>query len=134
MITRGTTPYHNFILPLSSSDIDKIYVTYFQNGEILFERDNSTIELRDVDLTDNASVTDYDDDEVLEAYCQASIHLTQEETLSLKFYPAAEKNILWIQIRVLTTDGEAYASEPLRERIYGVFKNTVIGEETEEQS
>ena len=58
--------------------------------------------------------------------CQATIHLTQEDTLSFKFYPAAEKNITAIQIRILDSNGEAYASEVIHERIYGVLKEGII--------
>lgn len=33
MIIRGTTPYHSFILPLSSSQVSNFYITYTQNGK-----------------------------------------------------------------------------------------------------
>lgn len=126
MIVRGTTPYHYFVLPISSVSISEIYITYMQNGRILFEKDTSDVTLQDVDLSDNASMGDENEESEGEVYCQASVHLTQEDTLKFKFFPAAEKNIAWIQIRVLDTDGEAYAAEPVRERIYGVLKNGVI--------
>ena len=58
-----------------------------------------------------------------------TIHLTQEDTLKFHFYPAAEKNVAVVQIRVLTTEGEAYASEPIHERIFGILKDGVIGNE-----
>ena len=35
MIIRGTTPYHSFIIPLTKEEIDTIYVTYWQNGEVV---------------------------------------------------------------------------------------------------
>lgn len=126
MIVRGTTPYHYFVLPISSADISEIYITYMQNGQFLFEKDKDEITLRDVDLSDNASMGDENEESEYEVYCQASVHLTQEDTLKFKFFPAAEKNIAWIQIRVLDTEGEAYAAEPVRERVYGVLKNGVI--------
>lgn len=129
MIVRGTTPYHYFVLPISSADISEIYITYMQNGQFLFEKDKDEITLRDVDLSDNASMGDENEESEYEVYCQASVHLTQEDTLKFKFFPAAEKNIAWIQIRVLDTEGEAYAAEPVRERVYGVLKNGVIPSE-----
>ena len=129
MIVRGTTPYHYFVLPISSADISEIYITYMQNGQFLFEKDKDEITLKDVDLSDNASMGDENEESEYEVYCQASVHLTQEDTLKFKFFPAAEKNIAWIQIRVLDTEGEAYAAEPVRERVYGILKNGVIPSE-----
>lgn len=135
MIVRGTTPYHNFILPLLTDDIDKIYVTYYQNGQVLFEKTNdgesedfSVINLRD--LYENASMEQLSEEDLNSS--QLTIHLTQEETLLFTFYPAAEKNIAVIQIRALDKNGEAYASFPIQERIFGVLKDGVIGDETEE--
>ena len=137
MITRGTTPYHSFLLPLKAEEIGAIYVTYYQNGEILFERsgdaEDENFSIVNVeDLYENASVEPLTEEELNS--CQLSLHLTQEETLKFKFYPAAEKNIAVIQIRLLTTDGEAYASDPIKERIFGVLKDGVIGNEHNQQS
>ena len=51
------------------------------------------------------------------------------ETLGFHFYPAAKKNIATISIRILATDQEAYASEPILERIFGIRHDGVIGNE-----
>ena len=136
MIIRGTTPYHNFILPVLAEDIKTIWITYCQNEDIIFERTNDS-EVEDenmsiinlVDLYENATMEQLADEE--KTCSQLTIHLTQEETLGFHFYPAAKKNIAIIQIRILTTDGEAYASEPIRERIFGVRHEGVIGTTTE---
>ena len=81
------------------------------------------------DLIENASMgedlTETLTEEELNS-CQLTVHLSQEDTLAFHFYPAAEKNIAVIQIRVLTTDGEAFASDPINERIFGVLKDGVI--------
>ena len=130
MITRGTTPYHNFILPVLAEEIAAIYITYCQNEAVLFEKDldsegltiTNIIDL--IDITDNASMEQLTEEELNS--CQLTIHLTQEDTLLFTFYPAAEKNIATINIRLLTTDEEAYASEPIRERVFGVRKEGVI--------
>ena len=125
MITRGTTPYHSFVLPLKTEDISELYITYLQNNEIIFEKSISEIEISDIDNEfENASVNEPQEDFV--PSCELTVHLTQEDTLKFKFYPAAEKNVAVIQIRVLTTEGEAYASEPIKERIFGVLKDGVI--------
>ena len=128
MITRGTTPYHSFVLPLKTEDISQVYVTYLQNNEVILDKSISDVEIADIeDEYENASMNEPLEDFV--PSCELTVHLTQEDTLKFHFYPAAEKNIAVIQIRVLTTEGEAYASEPIHERIFGVLKEGVIGNE-----
>ncbi len=127
MIVRGTTPYHTFILPMNVDNISKIYITYLQNGQIVVEKTESDCVPLESEPLENASING---EEEGETYTFA-VHLTQEDTLGFKFWPAAEKNIAVIQIRVLDTDGEAYASEPIRERIFGVLKDGVIPSEVQ---
>ena len=130
MIIRGTTPYHNFILPLLAEDIKEIYVTYLQNKEVILDKGKEDVEITDlVDLYENASMEELSEDE--RNSCQLTVHLTQEDTLSFHFYPAAKKNIAVIQIRILTTDDEAFASMPINERIFGVLHDGVIPDEVE---
>lgn len=125
MIVRGTTPYHKFVVPMSSQDIDTIYITYLQNGEIVLDKTGEDISVEDVDIeTENAHMEDYEIEPSESS--QVTLHLTQEDTLKFKFYPAAEKNIAVIQLRILTSEGEAYASDPIRERIFGVLKEGEI--------
>ena len=132
MIIRGTTPYHSFILPILAEEIDTIWITYCQNEDIIFERSNTVEDDRMditnlVDLYENASVEEISDEE--KQWSQLTLHLTQEETLGFHFYPAAKKNIATISIRILATDQEAYASEPILERIFGIRHDGVIGNE-----
>lgn len=134
MIIRGTTPYHSFILPLTVEHIDTIWVTYCQNDDVIFERTNKEPDDRMeivnlLDLYENASMEQLTEEE--QTYSQLTLHLTQEETLGFTFYPAAKKNIAVIQIRILTTEGEAYASEPVKERIFGVRHEGIIGDDDE---
>lgn len=123
MIVRGTTPYHNFILPLKRDEIKDLYITYMQNEEVVLEKSTEEIVLEDAneDL-ENASIEDTEE----EVLTSATVHLTQEDTFNFKFYPATEKNIAVIQIRVITVDNEAYASDPIKERVFGVLKEGVI--------
>ena len=131
MIIRGTTPYHNFILPILAKDIKEIYVTYLQNKEVILDKGKEDVEINDlVDLYENASMEELPEDE--RNSCQLTVHLTQEDTLSFHFYPAAKKNIAVIQIRILTTDDEAFASMPINERIFGVLHDGVIPDEVED--
>lgn len=132
MIIRGTTPYHSFILPILAEEIDTIWITYCQNENVVFERSNTVqddrMEITNLlDLYENASVEELSDEE--KQWSQLTLHLTQEETLGFHFYPAAEKNIATISIRILSVDEEAYASEPIVERIFGIRHEGVIGNE-----
>ena len=131
MIIRGTTPYHSFILPLLVEEIDKLYITYLQNGEVILDKDNTDEAMTIDNIVDleNASMEELSEEERNSS--QVTLHLSQEDTLKFTFYPAAERNIAVIQIRVFTTGGEAFASNPVRERIFGVLKDGVIGEEDE---
>ena len=130
MIVRGTTPYHTFIVPMASESIEEVYITYLQNNEVVLDKDKTTVTIEDVELeTENAKVNDTElTEEETEAIptSQITLHLTQEDTLKFKFYPAAEKNIAVVQLRILDTNGEAYASDPMQERIFGVLKDGVI--------
>lgn len=129
MIVRGTTPYHSFILPLLKENIARVQVTYLQNDKIILDKTDEDITIDDiVDLYENASMGEELTEEERRS-CQLTIHLTQEDTLAFSFYPAAKKNVAVVQIRVLTTDGEAYASNPVTERIFGVLHDGVLSDE-----
>lgn len=136
MIIRGTTPYHNFILPVLVEDIDAAYVTYLQNGKVILDKSSlieGDMEINDLsDLYENASMEQLTEEE--QHSCQLTIHLTQADTLKFIFWPAARKNIAVIQVRLLTKDGEAFASDPIRERIFGVLHDGVIPDENEQES
>lgn len=130
MIIRGTTPYHSFILPYGVDQIKELWITYLQNEEIILHKDLTSegVSLKELSNTyDNAHMEDYDEEDI-ELSCELTVHLSQEDTLSFYFYPAAKKNIAVIQVRILTTDDEAYASDPINERIFGVLKEGVIGD------
>ena len=140
MIIRGTTPYHNFIIPILAEDIKAIYVTYLQNNEVILDKsllegdeseDNAFViaNLRDLE---NASMEQLTEEEYNS--CQLTLHLSQEDTLKFHFYPAAKKNIAVIQIRILTTDDEAFASMPINERIFGVLHDGVIPDSVEDDN
>ena len=82
---RGTTPTHVFELPFDTDLISKAKVIYAQSDAILFTKDKAVCECA-------ANVI--------------SVKLTQEETLKFDCRKAVQ-----IQIRILTTDGNALASE-----------------------
>lgn len=141
-ITRGTTPTLNFVLPFSVDDIGDLYFTFMQNGQIIFEKKKNDCILEDIDIsTENGVIIDEnwgdefpsndaenepETEEDEEYYCNCSIHLTQNDTLAFHFWPAAEKNIAYCQFRIVDSEEEAYASDPLNFRIYGVLKDGEI--------
>lgn len=133
MLTRYTTPYHHFVLPFLTDEIDKITVTYVQNGEELVHKNKDDVTIHDIqEILDNASMGEdllnllmSKVDEADES-CLLSVHLTQEETASFTFHKAAEKNIALVQIRVLNTKGDAFVSRPIRIRVYGSINEGVI--------
>lgn len=138
MIIRGTTPYHNFILPILAEEIKAIYVTYLQNNEVILDKsllegdeaEHSEFIIANLRDLENASMENLTEEE--QNSCQLTLHLSQEDTLAFHFYPAAKKNIAVIQIRILTADDEAFASMPIHERIFGVLHDGVIPDAVEE--
>ena len=141
-IVRGTTPTLNFILPFGKDEMSEVILTFSQNGEkiIQYSGDDLTIEQVEIE-TENSIIIDenhgdgfisndydYEYDEYesdseeepeKEIYCNCSVHMKQEETLSFKFYPAAEKNIVVSQFKIVASDDEVYVSDPLNFRVYG---------------
>lgn len=136
MIVRGTTPYQTFVVPLTSQQIDEIYITYSQNGEIILDKTKSDVEIIDIEPKIENISTEDSEEEIIEEQSestssQITIHLSQEDTLKFKFFPAAEKNIAVVQLRILDINGEAYALNPIHKRIYGVLKEGVISSQNE---
>ena len=100
---RVTTPTHTFTLPIETSTCKEILVTYEQGNETLeFHYEDNT-------LPDGMTLVNKD----------VMIRLTQEQTKAF----SAKKPIV-VQIRVLTSDDEAFASQ-----IFKVFVNDVLNDE-----
>lgn len=137
-VTRGTTPIFNFVLPFKAEEINNIELTFMQNGQEIFTKTKTDMVLTDIETeTDNGFIEDEnqgddfssnDEQEEPEkiSYCNCSIHLAQEDTLGFTFYAAAEKNLAYCQFRLVDNNGEAYASNTMNFRIYGVLKDGVI--------
>ena len=86
-IREGTTPTHTFVLPFSTDVLKCVRIVYAQCNEVLFVRTNG-----DVTLEGNIVKTT----------------LTQEETFMFD-----RTKLVEIQIRALTYDDDALASEPI---------------------
>lgn len=97
---RATTPTHSFTLPFDASMVSKFLLSYSQRGKIVLEKTEEN-------MTKSGNVW--------------SVKLTQEETK--KFMPDLD---VTMQIRVLTTDGDAIASDAIRVKVKQVLNDEVL--------
>lgn len=84
---RGTTPTHTFTMPFSAESLQAVQIIYRQGGENIL-----VLEKEDCTLSENT----------------VSVRLSQEDTFAFNDADNVE-----IQIRVLTEDGDAMASDPM---------------------
>lgn len=99
-ITRGTTPTLEFVLPFDASQLKEIWVSFKQGSYIVIDKAMNEL------AVDGKIVT---------------VHLTQHETLVL-----SQKNTCAIQVRVLTLDDEALASQIITCAVGDILKDGVI--------
>lgn len=97
---RGTTPTLEFSIPFDTNQLAEAFVTLSQNGAVVVDK----------------ALTECMCDEN-----KLSVKLTQEETLKLQCDCITE-----IHIRARTLEGEALASDILRERTDRILKDGVI--------
>ena len=95
---RGTTPTHVFTLPFPTNAVSEVLICYYQ-------RDQPVLEKRTADCTFEGN--------------DITLTLTQEETLKFD-----SKALIQIQLRVLTTEGVALATE-----IYCTAAGRVLNDE-----
>lgn len=100
---RATTPTHTFTLPIETSTCKEILVTYIQ-GQNKIEK-----HYQDGTLPEGMTLVNKD----------VMIRLTQEETKAF-----APEERIEAQVRVLTNDDDAYASQ-----IFKVWVNNVLNDE-----
>lgn len=96
---RFTTPTHTFTLPFDASIVDKFLLTYVQDEITILEKTE-----KEVKVEGNVW----------------SVELTQTETQ--KFKPGTA----CCQIRVLTTNGKALASDPFHFSVRKVYNEVVL--------
>lgn len=99
---RGTTPTIKFSLPFDVELVKEIWLTVSQRS-----REILTKSLEDMSLEDSPRMV--------------SFQLTQEDTLLLDDGCKAE-----IQARILTVDGDAFASQIKRVEVEDILKDGVI--------
>ena len=97
---RGTTPTHTFNFPFDASLIDKIKISYAQDGNVVLTKEKD-----DCILLGNSVL----------------VRLTQEETLS---FNARYK--VQIQVRVLTTQGDSLASKIYERSMEDILEEGVL--------
>ena len=97
---RGTTPTLKFTIPFDTDLLEEAFVTMVQNDKIIVEKrlSDCTVDKR-----------------------KLSVRLTQEETLQ---FPAPA--IAQVQLRVLTTDDVALATEPYTVKVKKLLADGVI--------
>lgn len=112
MLVRGTTQNHTFVVPFAADIIQEVYLTYAQNDEVKLDFNDDDVTIIPSEIDENAAIV--------------SITLSQEDTLTFDYYKAEEKNIVKIQLRILTVDEEAYASIIMKERVYEILHDGFI--------
>lgn len=109
---RATTPKHTFIFDVDPEEtFADILVTYAQSGEIVMEKHKADLVFENCeDLNGRKKYF-------------ASVKLTQEET---NMFHASPKGVVDIQVRAITPNGEALASEIERISVQNVLNDEVL--------
>ena len=97
---RGTTPTNVFQTDTDLTEADVIYITYEQDGNVVFEKTGDDIEVTEQELR---------------------VKLTQEETLGLN-----PNHVVRMQIRAKFGDGTAIASQLMTTSVHDILKGGII--------
>lgn len=100
IIQQGSTPTHTFSTPYKKEEIQKIIITYFQNGRIICEKKD-----------DDISVSDF----------SISTNLAQEDTLLFD-----EKGDVKMQIKVKLKSGDVIPSNNMYAKVNEVLNKEVL--------
>lgn len=107
---RATTPLHTFVFDVNPAETFKtILITYAQDDVIVLEKGKDDLSV--------VAATDCNGDPVYEA----SLRLTQEET---KLFNAQSR--VKVQVRALTNEDEAVASEKMIVSVLDVLNDEVL--------
>ena len=109
---RATTPRHTFIFEQNPEELfEKILITYSQDDKIVMEKTQDDLEYGTCEDCDGNTVY------------TASVRLTQEET---NMFSANPKSMVEVQVRALTFDGDALASDKKAMAVYDVLNDEVL--------
>ena len=109
---RATTPKHMFIFDTDPTIYSKILITYQQNGQNILEKTKDDLSFEEVESPCTG-----------ETKFAAWFRLTQEE--SNKFKAGPGKQVI-VQVRALTTDNEALASDKKTFNVQDVLNDEVL--------
>lgn len=99
-MVRGTTPTHYFTLPFDTGQLERLRITYAQNGLTVLELTEENVALAGKEIR---------------------YQLTQEDTLRFKNNVLAE-----VQVRVKTTDGNVLASNVMAISVGKILNEDVL--------
>lgn len=109
---RATTPKHMFTFDVNPEEtFSEILITYAQNGKIVLEKHKSDLTFETCDCFGGKTVY------------RAFVKLTQEET---KLFSANPKGIVNIQVRAITENGDAIASDIMQISVQNVLNDEVL--------
>lgn len=108
---RATTPKHTFIFEDDPTAYERILITYVQGDEIVMEKEKDDLTFETVET------------ECLTTEYHASLRLTQDET---KKFQASSGKPVRVQVRVLTSSGEALASDKKTIGVQDVLNDEVL--------
>ncbi|MBR4079860.1 MAG: hypothetical protein IKK29_06570 [Christensenellaceae bacterium] len=97
---RGATSTHKFVLPIPTDGLKTIQITYSQNGKIVLQKKNAEIRTDGYELT---------------------TVITQAQSFLFD-----SRSYVDIQVRVLTIDDVAFASQPMRTTVSVSLDNEVL--------
>lgn len=107
---RATTPKHSFIFDVNPDEAFKtILISYAQDNKIILEKDKSNLSF--IETIDCKGKTVY----------EASLRLSQEETKSFN-----SNKTVSVQVRVLTYNDEALASDKITVSVKDVLNDEVL--------
>lgn len=107
-VIRATTPTHYFTIETDPSQFKRLLITYKQGGNIVLEKEKGDIHVEEQTVDE-------------ETVYVLSYRLTQEET---KLFDMNAP--VYIQIRALTFDGAAPASDIVRIDVEDVLNDEVL--------
>ena len=110
---RATTPIHSFLFDEDPSLYDRILITYSQGNIIVLEKQKEDLTVEPI------NIGDFDQDVAYRAWYR----LTQEETKKFSKTPGKP---IYVQVRVLTSAGEALASEKKLIQVQDVLNDEVL--------
>lgn len=115
-MTRATTPTHCFLFDEDPEEFTNILITYAQGNKVVLEKHKE-------DLTIEPIEPEEPEDPCCTAAYRAYYRLTQEETNMFSGTPGSQ---IYVQVRVLTENGTALASEKKLIQLKDVLDDRIL--------